>query len=117
MVSTQSKAFVGTALLVFGAFAVGNAIHQSVVVGAYAPTAPGAVLQGLAGLGAIVVGHRLYRPANAYIETDADADTGADSDPGGDGAVRETEESVGEAPELSPLEDEDLERLDADDPN
>ena len=110
MVSTQSKAFVGTALLVFGAFAVGNAIHQSVVVGAYAPTAPGAVLQGLAGLGAIVVGHHLYRPANAYIETHAEDDPD-------DKTAPEADEAVGEAPELSPLEDEDLERLDADDPN
>ncbi len=109
MVSTQSKAFVGTALLVFGAFAVGNAIHQSVVVGAYAPTAPGAVLQGLAGLGAIVVGHHLYRPANAYIETDEES--------GDDETAPEADEAVGEAPDLSPLENEDLERLDADDPN
>lgn len=113
MVSTQAKAFVGTTLLVFGAFAVGNAVHQSVVVGAYPPTAPGAVLQGLFGLGAIVVGHRLYRPANSYVDTGT---------PPGDGeserepASSPSEETVGEAPELSPLEDEDLEGLDTDEP-
>lgn len=115
MVSTQAKAFVGTTLLVFGAFAVGNAVHQSVVVGAYPPTAPGAVLQGLFGLGAIVVGHRLYRPANSYVDTGTSSGDGeSEREPASSSSP--SEQTVGEAPELSPLEDEDLEGLDPDEP-
>lgn len=105
MVSTQFKGFIGTSLLVTGAFVFGDAIHESVVVGSYAPTSAPAVLQGLLGLGLIAVGIKLYRPATEYVSTPSDADERGEQSP----------PDEGEAPELSPLSDEDLENLDADD--
>lgn len=104
MFSTKFKAFVGTTLLVVGAFTVGNAVHQSLVVGAYPITSPAAVLGGLVGVVLIVAGHRLYLPMNEYIDTPSDRDE-----------EKTTESSDGEAPEMSPLSDEDFENLEADD--
>lgn len=103
MVSTRFKGFVGTALLVTGAFVFGNAIHESVVAGAYPVTSPAAVIPGVLGGLMIVVGYRLYRPATEYLDVPSDEDQ-RDGNGGSSGDS-----------ELSPVSEEDLEHLESDD--
>jgi hypothetical protein len=110
VVSIRAKAFIGTMMVIVGAFVVGNAIHQTVVEGAYGVTSPPAVIGGLVGLVLIVVGQRLHRPPTAYIDVQPEgSDGGEDGEP--------SEAKKGNAPEMSPLSDEDLENIEADDTN
>jgi hypothetical protein len=97
-------------MVLVGAFVVGNAIHQTVVEGAYGYTAPPAVIGGLVGLALIVVGQRLHRPPNAYIDVQPESSESSEE-------AEPSEAKKGTAPEMSPLADEDLENLEADDTN
>lgn len=90
----------GSALLLAGAFAIGWAIHGSVVTGQFGVLSPAAVLITLAGLGFLAVGRFLegrFDPSEWTVDVEDEED----------------EEEFDE--ELSPLDEESMSGYDRDD--
>ena len=93
------KGFVGTTLLVVGAFLVGGALHGAFVEQSVPATAPATLLPILLGILFIVIGNRLYIPATEYVKTPS-----SDKDPDGEQSADT---------ELSPLGEKEFEKLES----
>lgn len=99
---------VSTLLLVTGAMLLGQSLHGSVVTGEYAVTSPWAVLRAAAGLVFIALGYRFQTPTSEYASLPSDQSGGEPSEDGGsEGGDADFD------PELSPLSDEQFERLES----
>lgn len=109
---------LSTVLLVTGALVLGESLHGSVVTGQYAVTSPWAVFRAALGLVFIALGYRFQTPVSEYTSlpseeskpetetTDADATDAADPIDA---------DATDFDPEMSPLSEEDFDRLEADD--
>jgi len=98
MVPRRLRATASSVLLVVGALLIGDAVHGVVVLGAYGPASPAAVLRAGGGIAAVLAGHRLRTPVEEYVAMPSESGRGeADADAEFD-------------PELSPLGGEDADR-------
>ncbi|PSQ46060.1 hypothetical protein BRD15_10185 [Halobacteriales archaeon SW_6_65_15] len=109
MISLRFQAFLSTLLLVLGALIFGQAIHGGVVTGRYPVVSTWVVGRLVGGTVLMAVGARFQVPTEEYVSMPS-------GDPDrSDGTTDPTEESAEFDSELSPLGDDDLEHLDADD--
>jgi hypothetical protein len=97
-----------TFFLVIGALLVGDALHGSIVTSQYPVTSPASVVRWVVGLACIAVGARLRTPPEEYASMPSEESEGA-------GAGETGAETGDYDPELSPLDDEQFENLEADD--
>lgn len=111
MISVRLVAMASTFFLVTGALLVGDALHGSVVTGQYSVTSPAAVLRAVAGLVSIAVGYRLETPPSEYTSVPSGQSRESTDDAGGDDAAPGGDDFD---PDLSPLGDDGLEEVDAD---
>lgn len=95
---------LSTLFLVTGALLLGDALHGSVVTGQYPVTSPAAVVRAVAGLVSIAIGYHFQTPVDEYSSVPSTEPEETSSD----GASGEFDS------ELSPLSDEQLENMDAD---
>ncbi|WP_115862324.1 hypothetical protein [Halorussus litoreus] len=109
--SIRLAAMASTLFLVTGALLVGDALHGSVVTAQYSVTSPAAVLRAVVGVVCIALGYRLKTPPSEYAAVPSAKSGSSSSESEDDGAPGPTEFD----PEMSPLSDEEFERLDADD--
>lgn len=86
---------LGSTLVLFGAFAIGGVLHQSLVENKYPVTSPFAVFGMLAGVALVAVGYRVEQRYSGAVEDE-----------------EEDEEEFDE--EHSPISEEDLEKYERD---
>jgi hypothetical protein len=106
VISLRFKAFLSTLLLVIGAFVFGQALHGGVVTGAQPLASTWVVGRLVLGTVLMAVGARFRVPTEEYVSMPS-GDPDQTTDP-----ADETGEFDSE---LSPLGDDDLEHVDADD--
>ncbi|PSP74756.1 hypothetical protein BRC86_04915 [Halobacteriales archaeon QS_3_64_16] len=104
---------IGSTLLLLGAFAIGGVLHQSLVQGSIAVTAPASVLGIGAGIALIAVGRRLegrYEDEARSIDTTEGSDDGTDGTSGED-----TDREAAFDERWAPFDAADLEKYERDD--
>jgi hypothetical protein len=105
---------IGSTLLLLGAFAIGGVLHQSLVQGTIAVTAPVSVLGIGAGIALIAVGRRLEGRYEDEARSVGEPDDGTSETDGtsGNGSDRESEFDE----RWAPFDAADLEKYERDDP-
>lgn len=101
MASQRVAAFIGSGLLIVGAVLVGEVLHVTVVRGETPITDPSVLLRAALGLGLVLVGARLDVHPSEYLSVPSDR------------AGEEGGEEGGFDGELSPLDDDAFDSIEA----
>lgn len=101
MASQRVAAFIGSGLLIVGAVLVGEVLHVTVVRGETPITDPSVLLRAALGLGLVLVGARLDVHPREYLSVPSDR------------AGEESREEGGFDGELSPLDDDAFDSIEA----
>lgn len=109
MLSLRFKAFLSTLLLVLGALIFGQAIHGGVVTGQYPVASTWVVGRLVLGTVLMAAGARFQVPTEEYVSMPSGEPDQSE------GASGQSEETAEFDSELSPLGDDELEHVDADD--
>lgn len=109
MISLRFQAFLSTLLLVIGALVFGQALHGGVVTGQYPVTSTWVVGRLVGGAVLMAVGAKFQVPTEEYVSMPSGEPDRSD------GASDAAEESGEFDADVSPLGDDGLEHVDADD--